>query len=243
MQFTDPFDADTSKFKKLIDRDEYPDAVEYEEINDNTSDDQSSSKSKLLDDSTVKGLPPQVFKLAKAKEAEAAKVRGQKEAVKNMFNQLFSDLNQKYGLNVHFDVDSLSNSVNYIIEPRNKKAMEYYLSEAYGRYRVILYQQYLQAIALLSNQILDPAYILSDSMTYDQKLDTLERLYQFMVSMNDIYKEVNIPDTEMKLEKISTDSQKTYDLNDPKIREYMDNIFNKVISKDSNNELKSSTNS
>lgn len=239
MQFTDPFDADTSKFKKLIDKDEYPDTAEYEEIKDDSSENQPSG-SEILDKATVKGLPPQVFKLAKAKEAEAAKVKGQKEAVKTMFNQLFADLNQKYGLNVHFDVDSLSNSVNYIIEPKNKKAMEYYLSEAYGRYRVILYQQYLQAIALLSNQILDPAYILSDSMTYDQKLDTLERLYQFMVSMNDIYKEVNIPDTDMKLEKISTDNQKTYDLNDPKVRDYMDSIFNKVMNKD---EHKQSTNS
>lgn len=145
-----------------------------------------------------------------------------------MFNQLFTDLNTKYGLNVTLDFDSFSKSLSYVIEPNKKRALEYYLSEAYGRFRVVLYGQYLQAIALLSAQILDPAYLLSDSMTYDQKLDTMQKLYEFMSTMNEIYKEVNIPDTEMKLEKLSTDMKPTYSMDDPKVQDIMAAIFNNV---------------
>jgi hypothetical protein len=126
------------------------------------------------------------------------------------------------------DFDSFTNNLNFMIEPKNKRAVEYYLSEAYGSFRVALYGQFLNAIALISAQILDPSYILSESMTYTDKLDTMERLFGFMKTMNEIYAEVNIPDTEMKLEKLTEESRPRYDLNDPEIRKFMESSFNQV---------------
>ena len=219
MEFVDPFKNDTGKFKKLLDQDANPNNEEFAEVLD---------AEEVLDKGSVKGLPPSAFEAIKRQTEKLNANKVQKAQVAQMFNQLFTDLNNKYGLNVTFDFDSFSNSLSYIIEPTKKRAMEYYLSEAYGRFRVVLYSQYLQAIALLSAQILDPAYLLSESMTYDQKLDTMQKLYEFMSTMNDIYKEVNIPDTEIKLEKLSTDRRPTYNIDDPRVQDIMAAIFNNV---------------
>ena len=215
MNFTDPFNASTDKFKQLISNDLDRD-VEY-----------------ALNKRTVKGLPPDVYGKVKEAQDKLELDKTKKAELSNTFNNLFQDLNRKYGLNVTLDFDSFSKSLNYIIEPNNKRAMEYYLSEAYGRFRVVLYGQYLQAIALLSAQILDPAYLLSESMTYDQKLDTMQKLYEFMATMNEIYKEVNIPDTDTKLEKLSSDKHTTYNLNDPKVRNILEQVLSTINSEES----------
>lgn len=224
--FTDPFKEDTDKFKQLLNDD-----ISSKSKIDDAEITEVEEVSRTLSENTFKGLPPSIFKAVKEKQDRLTLDETKKKAVAATFNNLFDDLNKKYGLNVTMDFDSFTNNLNYMIEPVNKKAMECYLSEAYGTYRVALYGQYLQAIALLSSQILDPAYLLSESMTYDQKLDTLERLYNFMNTMNDIYEKVNIPDTDIKLEKLSSDQRPTYNLNDPKVREFMENYFDENVKK------------
>lgn len=219
--FEDPFKDDTSKYKDLLDRDTPRGLVE---------DVQVIEPETILDEGTVKGLPPSIFKAAQ-EQAERMNISKEKrDQVAKVISQLFSDLDQKYGLNVILDFDQKTEKVSYLIDPVNKKAAEYYLSIAYGAYRIALYKKYLQAIALLSEQVLDPNYILSESMTYDQKLDTLERLYGFMNTMNEIYEKVNIPDTSMKLEKIKEDQQPQYKLNSPDIQKFMEDTFNEVKS-------------
>lgn len=212
MKTNDPFSPETDKVKSLLREDSRkPDEVEYEVI--------SSSVNTFMD-SHAPAVTPGVFQEVTHEVADHAD-DGKKSEIAAAFNQLFTDLNQKYGLNVSLDFDSFSNSLEYMISPKNKEALEYYLSEAYGRFRVVLYGQYLQAIATLSAQILDPDYLLSESMSYDQKLDTMQRLYEFMSTMNDIYKEVNIPNAEMKLEKMSDDERPDYSINDPEVRKVL----------------------
>jgi hypothetical protein len=213
-QFTDPFKHDTSKFRQLLDKDSPSNIQDAEIISED-----------VLSGNTIDGLPPSVFQNLKSQADKLQMDPEKKGQVAKVFNQLFSDLNQKYGLNVSMDFDSFTNNLNYMIEPNNKRAAEYYLSYAYGSFRVALYGQFLNAIALLSAQILDPSYILSDSMTYEDKMNMVERLFQFMEIMNTIYEKVNIKDTNVKLEKMSSDKKTKYDLNDPEVRSLMESMF------------------
>lgn len=212
MNFTDPFSSNTDKFRKLIDKDQGVEYADFEEV---------------LDNGTVKGLPVSKFKELNSHYEDPAN-KEKKEKAEQMFNQLFTDLNKKYGLSVTSNFDSFGTAITSIIDPSNKKAMEYYLSEAYGRFRVVLYGKYLKAISMLTDQILDPEYLLSESMPYEQKLETLQKLYEFMNTMNEIYKEVNIADTEMKLERLASDQKPQFDMKDPKIFDIMETIFKKA---------------
>lgn len=218
MNFTDPFKQDVSRFKSLLAKDSGD--AEYEEIDEGAA--------TLLNQGTVKGLPPSILKKAKEMMSNSDADQETIEKASVMFGRLFTDLNSRYQLDVSIDFNSFSNSLMNIIEPSKKRIMECYLSEAYGRIRVILYAQYLQAIVALSSQLLDPKYILSESMTYDQKLDVMQKLFEFMNTINEIYKDVNIEDTELKLEKISSDNKPQVKLDSPEIQDILDSVFKKI---------------
>lgn len=235
MEFYNPFDKKTEFYKELINQDSKSQEVEYEEI---TETDTNDAVNDFMSKHTTKGFANDAFKAIEEAKKNALIRKENQQQVNKMFGKLFDDLNKKYGLDVRFDYDSLSNSLEYIINPTNKRALELYLSEAYGRFRVVLYNQYLQAIAALSAQILDPNYILSDSMSYDAKLATLEKLFNFMQTMNEIYQQVSVPDTDMKLEKLSEDTNKIggININDPDVRGFLEQFTKEVKSNNSNNE-------
>jgi len=229
MEFINPFQEDTDYYKDLINADKHKNDAytEYEEI---TEKDTENAVNAFLSNNTSNGFNSKAFEAINEVKRRKEITKSNQKQVTDMFTKLFDDLNKKYGLDVHFDYDSLTNSMNYIIEPKNKRALELYLSEAYGRFRVALYTQYLQAIALLSSQILNPEYILSDSMTYDAKLEVVSKLYTFMQTMNEIYEQVNIPDTDMKLGKISESDNKIVNLADPNIRKFLEDLTTSIKS-------------
>lgn len=232
MEFKNPFESDTQRYRDLIREDsKLPDEVDYEEI---TDDDCNQAVNNFMNQHSQSGFSDEAFRqIQKARDKIAVTKENQKK-VSDMFGKLFNDLNQKYGLEIRFDFNSLSNSLEYIISPTNKRALELYLSEAYGRFRVVLYNQYLQAIAALSAQILDPDYLLSESMSYDAKLATMEKLFNFIQSMNQIYEQVNVSDTDMKLEKLSEDKNKVgqVNINDPEVRKFLEGLSAEVKSQE-----------
>lgn len=223
MNFVDPFSNDTARYKKLL-NDDSP-TLESMKKDDNV---EYADAEEILSSHTVKGLSPEIFQETQKKIDDLKINKEQKQEVVKMFNTLFDDLNKKYNLDLHVDFDSFCGSLTSIIDPVKNRVMEMYLSEAYGRFRTIIYLKYLQAITLLSNQILDPKYLLSESMTYEQKLDILEKLYEFMDRMNSIYEKVHIDSVDLKLEKVSEDSRPTYDLNSSEVQDFMSSIFNNV---------------
>lgn len=238
MPFNNPFDEDTSYYKQLIEEDSKPEQTELDngiEDAEIISDDEiENTVNGFLDSNTSKGLPASAIQAIQEAKKRASLSKQQQKQLSCMFEKLFDDLNKKYGLDIHIDFNSFSKSLEYIIEPTNKRALELFLSEGYSRFRVVLYTQYLQAISLLSAQILDPNYLLSDSMTQNEKLQTMKQLYEFMQTMNEIYERVNIPDTEMKLEKISEDKHgSNLSLNNSELRDLLDSIKDEVKNKSS----------
>lgn len=153
------------------------------------------------------------------------KIKNQIDAINNSselsdtFNQLFDDMNKKYGLNIKFG--TLNQSLLNVIDPRAKKAMELYLSETYGRFRVAFYTQVLTAIAQLSAQVFDPEYLTSSSISYPDKLETMERLFGFVNQVNEIYDQVNIDNADMKLDIMKEDKDEQFDMSNKDIKNIM----------------------
>lgn len=148
--------------------------------------------------------------------------------VKKTFNNLYRDLNEKYNLNLRMDSESFSELMQNISDPKMNKALQLYTSELFGRFRSIIYNKYLQALAALSNQILDPEFILSESISYDDKLSIMERLFKFMTSIEQIYSTVNIENSDMKLSHLSDDAIEGANINDPETR----SLLNKLLGKE-----------
>jgi hypothetical protein len=61
----------------------------------------------------------------------------------------------------------------------------------------------LQAVVLLVDQLLDPKYLVSDSMTYEAKFKMLDDLFNMMTKIEVIYDTIKIKDADVKLRQIS----------------------------------------
>jgi len=244
----------SSYYKQLLDnsekRDEaYIDAVtapkaedaEFEEIKDDTptptiepipskEDDpfreEESDARKILNAGSSKGLG-KVSQLL-----DPHNIQGDTKAdVVATFKDLFHELNTTYGLDIRFDMDSFTNTLSYIIKPKNKAAIELYLSEAYSRVRATLYMLYLNAIAQLSTQILDPRFISSNSMSYTDKLLLMRELFQYIQSLDQIYENVNVKDSDIQLRKLAEDNEDNDDFNSNEVQNFLNALTSSVRSK------------
>jgi hypothetical protein len=161
--------------------------------------------------------------------------RGSSEsvAIVGAFESFFSELNTTYGLKVRLDINSFAKSLEYLIDPRNKEAMSLYLSEAFGRFRIILYYQYLTSIVQLSSQILDPNYIGSQSIPIQDRFIMVEKLYDFMDKLETLNSRVHIPDSELKLRNVSASNEDSIDTNSNKVQDFLENFRKSIVEKNS----------
>jgi len=210
--------------KKLIQKDENRKQVESIPIDRNKVGFQfknSKSKSKwsssnpkvkkMLDKSTLTGMTSKLnSKMTKDMADTINMVREldvdqtiMASEISDVFGKMIEELNTTYGFKITVDLDSFSKSLESIIEPKKKKVLELFISEAYSRARAILYMMYLNAICSLSAQLLAPDVIQSQSMEYSDKFLILNQLFVLMENMNTIYTQVNIPDAELKLERLA----------------------------------------
>jgi len=211
-----PFNSD--KYKKLIQDDAKPtiESVEYEEVN--------------LDSYTSIGLPQIPDHIVD----NAAKGNLNLDDVKSAFSQLFEELNARYGTDIVFDSSNFSKSFSSIIQPEKMKALELGLSQAYGRFRVIMYMMYLNAIANISAQILDPSYIMSSSLPHQDKFNLIKDLFSFLQSVNTIYKDVNIEDSDLKLEKLNEDTGLQLDASNEVVQQFLEKLSENIKSSNNN---------
>lgn len=228
-EFEDKPGFDVSRYKKLLESDspisenshEITDAEIVEEHLDSSANNDASG---ALDSATSKGFDKAMQRVLFRTGNLDEVAKRSNEDVTQMLSKLFDDLNKKYGLDVQLDFNSFTHSLEFIIQPKNKRALELYLSEAYSRIRVLLYGQYLNAIVLLSSQILNPDYLLSESMSYEGKLAIVRELYSFMKDMNQIYKEVEIDNSELKIQKLAEEDSREDKLTDPDVLNFLENL-------------------
>lgn len=184
--------------------------------------DEESDAMRILKSSSSKGFGDRVTQLL-----DPRKVNDQTDVAKT-FRDLFQDLNTTYGLDIRFDFNSFTNTLSYIIKPKNKAALELYLSEAYGRVRATLYLLYLNAIATLSKQILDPRFIESNSMSYTDKLLLMRELFQYIQSLDKIYENVNVKDSDIQLRKLADTSEQDDEFNSNEVQEFLSALTSSV---------------
>jgi hypothetical protein len=230
----DPFNSSegfgSNFYKELMDQEENKtknitveaEDVEYEEV---TGGEESVPTFKV-----EKGFDKAMAPLIKKAQEQVSDNKALAVEVSETFKKLFEDLNETYGLDVKFDFNSFTQTLSYMIKPKSKAAIEIYISEAYSRVRASLYLMYLNAISQLSTQILDPKFITSNSMSYQDKLILMRELFQYINSLNAIYKEVDIKDSDIKLKKLSENDKAESDLQSEEVQEFLANLSRSVKS-------------
>lgn len=159
-----------------------------------------------------------IGKITSSQQLDAAKT----------FKQLFDDLNTTYGLDIQFNFDNFTKNLSYLINPKNNDAMKCYLSEGYDRLRVNLYAMYLNAVTIISSKLLDPKFLLSNSMSYQDMLVMMRELFTYMQSLDEIYERIKVKDASVKLRKLSEETEDTSSIENEDVRNFLNILLNNV---------------
>lgn len=222
----------TEEYKNLINNDEDP--LKDYPIEDETIDTAEVIEVDHLDElsqSTYRGLPIGADETIRSGRDLLKKRTVEAQKVADSIRQLFNTLNDRFGFDLKWNPNSFSENLAYIMSLADSRAIEMYISEGYSKVRVVLYQQFLSAITALAAEVLDPAYLMSSSLSFDDKMTSIEKLFGFIEQMNQIYDQVKIDNVDEKLKHIKQDDDKAEALSirDPNVRKYLDAFRKSVL--------------
>lgn len=155
-------------------------------------------------------------KSAKSKEINAA------------LNKVFTEYNEKYGLNLKLDLDNLSTSLALISDEKNKRILELYISETFSRVKSLIYLKLFNGLILLTEHLMDPKTLLSnDELTMADKFVAVEKIIQYCDQLEKLQSGIVITGASTELSKMSdlenSDPQKL--MEKPEVKDIMSAIL------------------
>ena len=159
-------------------------------------------------------------------------VQVSQEAVNSVL-ELHKEYNKKYGIDFGFDTTAVARMFQSIVSPEKKKVMELYLSEAFDRFRLVVYQRLMFGIFQLVQDLTSPAYL---SETVETKAILLEKLFLYMTNIEEMYSRIRNPHAEEELGKLAQDKASgvgSYDFTDPKVQEVIQRLNNTILTEKS----------
>lgn len=146
---------------------------------------------------------------------------------------MYQEYNERYGIQVKIDIESITANFKSIMDPRNRDIFEIYLSEAYGRFRLVFFQKALVAIADLMEQVTNPAKLRDQDTPDEHKYGMMSQLFDLMERADSVYQKLRIDDVEVKLKRAGESvSDNTKAIKDPKMQMAMDAITRMIFKED-----------
>lgn len=174
---------------------------------------------------------PQMPKSAKNLITDASVLaKNQKEAkaleLKNSLNTVFTQYNEKYGTDLNIDFDNLSNTLVNVSSPEKRRILELYVSEVFRSIRPVLLLHVLQRLTIALDYALDPTRLLdTNQFSAADSVILVEKLIQFIGEIEDMIKEIEIPDSDKILRKLA-DEKNDVSFNDPENKQVITDFLN-----------------
>ena len=174
---------------------------------------------------------PQMPKSAKNLITDASILaKNQKEAkaleLKNSLNTVFTQYNEKYGTDLNIDFDNLSNTLVNVSSPEKRRILELYVSEVFRSIRPVLLLHVLQRLTIALDYALDPTRLLdTNQFSAADSVILVEKLIQFIGEIEDMIKEIEIPDSDKILRKLA-DEKNDVSFNDPENKQVINDFLN-----------------
>lgn len=173
---------------------------------------------------------PQMPKSARNLITDASVLaKNQKEAkaleLKNSLNTVFTQYNEKYGTDLSIDFDNLSNTLVNVSSPEKRRILELYVSEVFKSIRPVLLLHVLQRLTIALDYALDPTRLLdTNQFSAADSVILVEKLIQFIGEIEDMIKEIEIPDSDKILRKLA-DEKNDISFNDPDNKQVIDDFL------------------
>ena len=121
-------------------------------------------------------------------------------------NQVFTEYNKEYGLDLHVDFSSLSNTLVNVADPKSRHILELYVSEIFKSIRPILILNMISKLCLCIDYILDPKKLFGGEFTLQDSFIACEKIMQFISQLEEMRDQIQISGSDLELKKIAEET-------------------------------------
>lgn len=124
------------------------------------------------------------------------------ESISNI-STAYKAFGEEYGIDIKFDVDSVSETFRSIISTNNEKVFNLYLTKSFSKMKLAVFNKILVSVPTLVDRITQKDIIESDNI--EMSVGLLEKLFDIMKKVNEIHAELKIESADLLLQNISKD--------------------------------------
>lgn len=154
------------------------------------------------------------------------------ESIKSI-TDTYKNFGEQYGIDIKFDVDSVSETFRSIISSDAEKVFTLYLSKSYSKVRLAIFNKILISVQTLVDRITQKDILESDNV--EMSVGLLDKLFELMDKVNKVYKDIKIESADLLLRNVSKelsaakDGTGTSDLDSKEVMEVLRNLRNTRI--------------
>lgn len=152
-------------------------------------------------------IPKQVSNIIMDASAIASNQKEQKALeLTNKLNQVFTRYNKEYGLDLHVDFSSLSNTLVNVADPKSRHILELYVSEIFKSIRPILILNMISKLCLCIDYILDPKKLFGGEFTLQDSFIAVEKIMDFISRLEEMKSDIQVSGSDLELKKIAEET-------------------------------------
>lgn len=122
-------------------------------------------------------------------------------------NQVFTGYNKEYGLDLHVDFSSLSNTLINVADPKSRHILELYVSEIFKSIRPILILNMISKLCLLVDYLLRPENLFDKSqLSIQDSFIIVEKLLFYLEQLDSLKDSITIQGSDLELKKIAEET-------------------------------------
>lgn len=158
--------------------------------------------------SSAPKIPKQVSNIIMDASAIASNQKEQKALeLTNKLNQVFTRYNKEYGIDLHVDFSSLSNTLVNVADPKSRHILELYVSEVFQSIRPILILNMISKLCLCLDYILDPSRLFDSSqMTLQDSFIAVEKILFYIEQLDSMKDSIVVKGSDLELKKIAEET-------------------------------------
>lgn len=150
-------------------------------------------------------IPKQVSNIILDASAISANQKEQKALeLTNKLNQVFTKYNKEYGLDLHVDFSSLSNTLVNVADPKSRHILELYVSEIFKSIRPILILNMISKLCLILDYAMDVTRVFdSNQMSIQDLFIVCEKIIFYINELDSMRESISIEGSDLELKKIA----------------------------------------
>lgn len=127
-----------------------------------------------------------------------------RESVTNI-SETYKVFGKQYGIDIRFDIDSVSETFKSIISDGAEKVFGLYLVKAYSKMKLSIFNKILIAVQTLVDRITTKDILESDNV--EMSVALLDKLFDLMSKVNKVYEEIKNESADLLLRNLSKEMQ------------------------------------